>query len=75
MIHFVDDLSNPKVPKKKARRTISVRYGIHDEDYEEDEDGSYDYDMDEIAKTSIPYLKSLLDLNNKLIKEFKTGGN
>ncbi len=73
MTHYGDNLSNPKKPIRKVSRTMTVRYRIHDENYEEDEDSTFNYDTNKIAESAIPYLKSLLDIQNKHMIEFKSG--
>ena len=63
--HFIDDLRHRKNPKRKVSRDLKVRYATYDEEFEEDEDYTYNYDTDEIASATIPYLKSLLEIHSK----------
>jgi hypothetical protein len=43
---FMDVLTNPAKPVRKIGRTMAVRYRIHDQSYESDEDYEYDYNVD-----------------------------
>lgn len=69
--HFVDNFTSRNRPIKKARRRLTIRYRIHDEQYEEDEDYAFNYDEDEIAKSVIQYLKSLEEIQKKFLDEHK----
>ena len=67
--HFTDDVRDPEKPIRKTSRALTVRYRVYDKDYEENEDYDYEYDIDEIAESSIPYIKSLLDIRSKCMFE------
>lgn len=49
-------------PRKNASRILEVKYRMLDEFYTEDEMGHHDIDENEIAKTLLPYIKSLHEI-------------
>lgn len=62
-LHHWDDR---KKEGRAVKRKLKVRYTVHDKSYEEDEDYMYDYDDDDIAECSLPYIKSLLEIDQKV---------
>jgi hypothetical protein len=70
--HFSDIFSKSENPTRKTNRKLTIRYGIHDEEYEaDDEYYDFDYDEEQIAKSTLPYLKSLQDIQNRFLHEYK----
>jgi hypothetical protein len=70
VIHYADDF-DPKKGKRKVNRTLSVRYGVFDEEIQENLDYDYDYeiDIDKIAESTVPYLLSLREIRRKYVIE------
>jgi hypothetical protein len=64
-------MNNP-MSLRIGSRSLEVKYRMYDEFYPEDEMGHHDIDEDGIAKTLLPYIKSLHEIysriypNNKL---------
>jgi len=54
---------------RKAERRLTVRYRIYDGMYEEDEYSAFNYDGEEIAKSTLPYLESLQEIQRKFLFE------
>jgi hypothetical protein len=53
-------------PNKVSSRYLQVKYRMHDELYPEvDEFAHHDIDEDEIAKTLLPYIKSLHEIYSR----------
>jgi len=69
---IVHRIGQPNEPKRIGSRSLEVKYRMHHELYPEDEMGHHDIDEDGIAKTLLPYIKSLHEIysriypNNKL---------
>jgi hypothetical protein len=53
-------------PKRIISRILEVKFRMHDEFYPEDEMGRHDIDEDEIAKTLLPYIKSLVEIYSRI---------
>ena len=64
---IVHRVGQPDEPRKIASRSLEVRYRMHDEFYPEvDEMGHYDIDEDGIAKSLLPYIKSLHEIYSRI---------
>lgn len=63
---IVHRIGQPEEPTKVASRNLEVKYRMLDEFYPEDEMGHHDIDENEIAKTLVPYIKSLLEIYSRL---------
>jgi hypothetical protein len=60
---IVHRIGQPNEPKRIGSRSLEVKYRMHDEFYPEvDEMGNHDIDEDGIAKTLLPYIKSLHEI-------------
>ena len=64
MIHYVDETNQVDKVTRKATRTLTVRYRIHDHSYVEDNEYFFNYDEDSIAEQGTKYIKSLLDIHS-----------
>lgn len=64
IVHLYGDIENGKIDwdKRVAKRTFKVSYKIIEEFIKENEDYSHDYDLGEMSKKAIPYIKSLLEI-------------
>ena len=56
IVHRIGGLNEPR---KVASWSLEVKYRMFDELYPEDEMGRHNIDENEIAKTLLPYIKSL----------------
>ena len=69
---IVRRIGQPDEPKTILSRFLEVKYRMHDEFYPEvDEMGHHDIDEDEIAKTLLPYIKSLHEIYSKIYSKNK----
>lgn len=59
IVHRIGQLNEPK---RIGSRILEVKYRMHDEFYPEDEMGHHDIDQAGIAKTLLPYIKSLHEI-------------
>jgi hypothetical protein len=66
MIHYIEDTNQVEKATRKATRTLTVRYRIHDQSYVEDDEYFFNYDEDNIAELGMKYIKSLLDIHSKI---------
>jgi hypothetical protein len=64
MIHYIEDTNQVQKVTRKATRTLTVRYRIHDHSYVEDDEYFFNFDEDNIAEQSTKYIKSLLDIHS-----------
>ncbi len=65
--HFDDNFTDPGKSIRKAERKLTVRYRIYDGTYEEDEYSAFNYDEEQIAKSTLPYLESLQEIQRKFL--------
>jgi hypothetical protein len=63
---IVHRIGQPDEPKRIGSRTLEVKYRMLDELYPEDEMGHHDIDETEIAKTLLPYIKSLREVYSRI---------
>ena len=66
MIHYIEDTNQVEKVTRKATRTLTVRYRIHNQSYVEDDEYFFNYDEDNIAELGMKYIKSLLDIHSKI---------
>ncbi len=64
---IVRRIGQPDEPKTILSRFLEVKYRMHDEFYPEvDEFGNHEIDENEIAKTLLPYIKSLYEIYSRI---------
>ncbi len=69
---LVHRVGQPDEPKRIGARSLEVRYRMHDELYPEvDEMGHHDIDEEGIAKSLLPYIKSLKQIYSKIYSNNK----
>ncbi len=73
MIHYADDFDR-NIGKRKVKQTLAVRYRVFDEEFPENLDFVYDYDIDidKISESTIPYLLSLREIRRKHVIELES---
>ena len=63
---IVHRIGQPNEPRQIGSRSLEVRFRMLDELYPEDEMGHHDIDENEIAKTLLPYIKSLHNIYSRI---------
>jgi hypothetical protein len=66
---IVHRIGQPDEPKRVVSRFLEVKYRMHDKFYPQDEMGHHDIDEDEIAKSLLPYIKSLHEIYSSISKQ------
>lgn len=66
---IIHSMAAPDKPRRQVNRELEVRFRIFTHEFEADEDYMYGYDIDEIGKTAIPYVKALRDIHSKIYRK------
>lgn len=61
-----DPISEPCVTENIVNRMITIKFKIHDEFYEADEDYMFNIDEGEIATQAMPYIEALVGIHSKI---------